>query len=132
LEKSKIGPCPSPRPLATDEFHAPVFSDLFQSPKENQSNLSRAANVGSPTGLNIDALNLHSAQDPLALRFLSTSERRKVGARPKSNMDRPVLKNDFIDKSLNVFQLFRRYGSGGHVECGDRLAHVERNGRNVE
>ena len=82
LEKGKITSRHSPRPLAADKFHAPVFPNFFYAPDENHSNLPRAANMRPSAGLYIDTLNLHRAQDPFPLRFPRTPSEARSPAVP--------------------------------------------------
>ena len=119
-----------------DKLDANAAADLFCAAQEQGSDLAGGADVGSTTGIAVDAVDLDDANVAGTIgefaQLASGQHGLGFGAGDVAGGDGTVLGNDFVDQALDVFETMGDGSGDGEVDGGEALAEVKGDGRRVE
>ncbi len=120
------------RASAANKFDAPILSNFSAAPHQHDANLAGALDVRSPARLQIGSLDFNGAQYAFALNFFSHPQSRKFVRRSVAHIDRTILENNLIGRTLGAFQYFFCWFRATQVNRREFGAEVERNRRQTE
>src|SRR5260370_36920322 len=90
-------------PTAADKFNAPVLADFRAATYQDHADLPGALDVRPAAGLQIGGFAFDSAQDALAVDFLSHPAFRKFIRRAVADLHRAIFEDNRIRAALVAF-----------------------------
>ncbi len=91
------------RAASADKFNAPVLADFRAATYQDHADLPGALDVRSAAGLQIGGFDFDSAQDALAVDFLSHAEFRKFIRGAVADVHRAIFEDNRIRGALGAF-----------------------------